>query len=128
MNKAGFNKVVLKADDYDQFVFDFIVNRFNYYDCYYGNFVQIQPELKWREFTTLKDDLKAYLSEVICVSKNVDVRQIQSFKRSCEMLKGKIAMRKSNQRKEFIMFLDFCIENLDSMIDKFIDEILASLK
>jgi hypothetical protein len=128
MKKAGFSKVVLKSDDYDKFVFDFIVNRFDYYDCYFGNFVQYQPQLQFKEFTTLKDDLKQFRTDVIIVSENIDVKQIQSFKRSCELLRGKIAMHKSKPRKEFIMFLDYCIQNLDTMIDKFIDEILASLE
>ena len=128
MKKAGFKKVVVKADDYDRFVFDFIVNRFDYYDCYYGNFVQYQPELQFKEFTTLKDDLRQYRTEVISVYKYVDVRQIQSLKRSCELLRGKIAIHKSKPRKEFIMFLDFCISNLDTMVDKFIDEILTRLE
>lgn len=127
MKKAGFNKVVLKSDDYDRFVFDFIVNRFEYYDCYFGNFVKYQPELQFKEFTTLKDDLKAYHSEVVLMCKDVNVKQIQSFKRSCELLRGKITMHQSLPRKQFVMFLDFCIQNLDVMIDKFIDEILARL-
>jgi hypothetical protein len=128
MKKAGFKKVKLHADDYDRFVFDFIVNRFDYYDCYYGQFIQFQPELQYKEFTTLKDDLKQFRTDFIVIGNEVDVKQIQSFKRSCELLKGKIAKHKNKPRKEFIMFLDFCIQNLDSMIDKFIDEILASLE
>jgi hypothetical protein len=105
-----------------------MVNRFSFYDCYYGHFVQYQPELQYKEFTTLKDDLKRFRDNCVMVGEKVDVKQIQSFKRSCELLRSKIAICKSKPRKEFIMFLDFCIQNLDSMIDKFIDEILASLE
>ena len=125
MKKAEFKRVVLKADDYDRFVFAFIVNRFDYFDGYYGHFFSIQPELRYKEFTTLKDDLKQYHTEVISIHKDVDVKQIQSLKRSCELLKGKINVSKSVRRSEFTMFLDYCIQNLDSMVDKFIDEILV---
>jgi len=128
MIKTGFQKVVLKADDYDKFFFDFIVNRFEYYYCNYGNFFSIQPELRYKEFTTLKDDLRQYHTEVISVNKDVDVKQIQSLKRYCELLRGKIDVHKSVSRTELTMFLDYCIQNLDSMVDKFISEILSRLE
>jgi hypothetical protein len=76
----------------------------------------------------LRDDLKQFRSDFVVIGKEVDVKQIQSFKRSCELLRGKIAMRKNKPRKEFLMFLDFCIQNLDTMIDRFIDKILACLE
>ena len=127
MKKAEFKRVHLKADETDRFVFDFIVNRFEFYDGYYGHFFSIQPEIQYKEFTTLKDDFKAFQTGTVLVGKDIDVKMIQSFKRSCELLKGKINSYKSTPRKDLIMFLDYCIQNLDSMIDKFIDEILASL-
>lgn len=128
MKKAEFKKVVLKADDEDKFAFDFIVHRFEYYDCYYGNFVKLVPELQFKEFTTLKDDFKGYYSEVILINKNIDVKFIQSLKRSCELLKGRLHSYQSKPRRELINFLDYCIQNLDSMVDKFIDEILSRLE
>lgn len=128
MERAKFNRIKLKADDYDRFVFEFIINRFDFFDGYYGHFIQYQPELKFEEFTTLRDDLKAYHSEVIYTRKDVSIKQIQSFKRSCELLRGKICKYHNQPRKDFIQFLDFCILNLDSMIDKFIDEILSRLE
>jgi hypothetical protein len=128
MDKAEFIKNSLKANAHEQFVFDFIVNRFDYYDCYYGNFIQYQPELQWKEYSTLKDDLKLYHTSIVSVNKSVNVKDIQSLKRSFELLRGKIAIHKNKPRKEFILFLDFCIQNLDSMVDRFIDEILSRLQ
>jgi hypothetical protein len=127
MKKAGFSRVHLQADEKDRLVFDFIVHRFEFYDCYYGHFFSIQPEIQYKEFTTLKADFKQYHSDVILVCKDVDVKFIQSLKRSCELLRNKLYSYRSAPRKDLIMFLEYCIINLDVMIDKFIDEILASL-
>lgn len=127
MEKVELKKVELKATDYDKYVFDFIINRFNFYDNYYGNFTQILPELTYKEFTTLKDDFIEFKESSLCIGKNIDVKTVQSFKRSCQLMKGKIDNGHSKSRKEFVIFLEYCIQNLDTMVDRLIDEILAQL-
>ena len=125
--KKVFKRVVLTANENERFVFDFIIHRFEFYDCYYGNFAMLRPVIKSEEYSTLRQDLEQYNSSVIQVYKSVDVKFIQSFKRSCQLLRGRIGKYPTHQQKEFINFLDYCVQNLDSMVDRFIDEILASL-
>ena len=104
-----------------------IIKGFEYYDCYYGNMCKLKLELKYREYSTLKEDMKCFLDTTELQLGKYSIKELGSLKRSLMMLKDRYEVTGCNLNSIYINFLNDSILNLDQWINEVIDVIVSQI-
>ena len=101
---------------------------FEYYDGYYGKLCKIKLELKYKEFTTLADDLNMFYNKTESQLGKFSIREVASLKRSLIMLRERYLLNVDNKFPEYLSFLNNSINNMDKWIDEVINAIIESIE
>jgi len=101
---------------------------FEYYDGYYGNMCKIKLELKYKEFTTLANDLNMFYNKTEAQLGKFSVKEVASLKRSLIMLRERYLLNVDNKFPEYLSFLNDSISNFDKWIDEVIDAICEHIE
>ena len=100
---------------------------FEYYDGYYGNMCKIKLELKYKEFTTLADDLNMFYNKTEAQLGIFSVKEVASLKRSLIMLRERYLLNVDNKNQVYLNFLNDSISNFDKWIDEVINVIVNEI-
>jgi hypothetical protein len=101
---------------------------FEYYDGYYGRLCKIKLELKYKEFTTLADDLNMFYNKTEAQLGKFSVKEIASLKRSLIMLRERYLLNVDNKNQVYLNFLNDSISNFDKWIDEVIEAICENIE
>ena len=101
---------------------------FEYYDNYYGKLCKIKLELKYKEFTTLADDLLMFYNKTEAQLGKFSIKEVASLKRSLIMLRERYLLNVDNKFPEYLNFLNNSINNMDKWIDEVINAIVESIE
>ena len=105
-----------------------IIVGFEYYDCYYGKLCKIKLELKYKEFSTLADDLNMFYNKTEAQLGKFSIREVASLKRSLIMLRERYLLNVDDKNQVCLNFLNNSINNLDKWIDEVINAIVESIE
>jgi len=101
---------------------------FEYHDSYYGKLCKVKLELKYKEFTTLADDLNMFYNKTEAQLGIFSVKEVASLKRSLIMLRERYLLNVDNKFPEYLSFLNDSISNFDKWIDEVIDAICEHIE
>lgn len=120
------NKIV--AQPHDLQLIQVIIRQFEYYDCYYGNLCKMKLELKYKEYSTLREDFRQFY-ETTELSKGVfSIKELSSLKRSLIMLRDRYELLGFNANQVYFSFLNDSIANLDKWINEVINVIVEEIR
>jgi len=122
------NNIYTIAQPEDLKVIRVIINQFEYFDGYYGRLSKIKLELKYKEFTTLKDDFKAFYDTTELQLGRFSVKELSSLKRSLIMLRERYLLQAINTNNLYFNFLNDSISNLDKWVEEVINVIVQEIR
>ena len=101
---------------------------FEYHDSYYGKLCKIKLELKYKEFTTLADDLNMFYNKTEAQLGKFSVKEVASLKRSLIILRERYLLNVYNKNQIYLNFLNDSISNFDKWIDEVIEAICENIE
>lgn len=115
------------AQPEDLKVVEVIISGFNYWDGYFGKMCKLKLGLKYKEFTTLEDDLKFFMKNCSISVGYFSIKDLASLKRSLMMLRSRYQTNCSVSDLFFINFLNDSINNIDKWVNEVIDAIVCEI-
>jgi hypothetical protein len=100
---------------------------FEYHDSYYGKLCKVKLELKYKEFTTLADDLNMFYNKTEAQLGIFSVKEVASLKRSLIMLRERYLLNVDNKNQVYLNFLNDSISNFDKWLDEIINVIVDEI-
>lgn len=119
------NSVKTKATPEDLKVVQVIIHQFTMFDSYYGKFTRLHAELRYKEYSTLRNDFKCFLSHIVFDGGVFSIRELVSLKRSIGMLRDRMFYFSDFNNQEFFNFLEETFDNLENWTNEVLEAITS---
>jgi len=119
------SKMVTTATSEDLKMVQGIIYLFDYYDGYFENMCKMKLGLNYKEYSTLKDDFKAFYEVTQIQLGRFSIKEVDSLKKSLIMLQSRTSYLGYNSNPMFLNFLEDSIINIDKWIDEVIEVICS---
>lgn len=127
MKKSLEKSIKTTATPEDLKVIEVIISLMTMYESYYGTFTRLHAEFKYKEYSTLKDDLKCFKREILLNAGKYSVMELASLKRSLILLKDRSIKANINHDDMFFNFLNESILNLDKWLNEVIEVMIQDV-
>ena len=116
------------AQPEDLKVIEVIISGFENWDGYFGKMCKLKLGLKYKEFTTLKQDLISFHEVTQCSLGKFSINELSSLKRSLIILRIHIYNSNPLSPRLLLNFLDESINSLDSWVNEVINAIVCEIR